>query len=151
MENKTRYQPITLPSDCLQVLKGFGSLPDKPLGRADVIRRSLHAVEHRIEKAGGRWKSTDLYKLIRPNYRWLYTLHNTNYYSDGEIDGLISRLLTVPDAPKRQPLTVVAIRLYSWIADWSMVSKLELDYDIPVPEDWYMTVARYHWIDQTSV
>jgi hypothetical protein len=53
----------------------------------------------------------------------------------------------VPDAPKRQPLTVAAIRFYSWTLDWYLLSKdPTVEYNMDLPEDWYSTVYRYHWI-----
>jgi hypothetical protein len=115
--------------------------------RQEVIRNALYAVLFRLEANHNDWKATKLGGLIRSHYRWLWPLENTSYYADGEVDGLFSRLLTVPDAPKRQPLTVAAIRFYSWTLDWYLLSKdPTVEYNMDLPEDWYSTVYRYHWI-----
>lgn len=150
MPERTRYQPITLPADCLEILRGCARF-EKPMPRAEAIKNALYAVLFRLEANGDNWKATKLNDLIQSRYRWLYPRHNTQYYSDGEIDGLISRLLTVPDAPKRQPLTVAAIRFYAWTLDWSMVSGEPLNYTMSIPQNWWDTVCRFHWIDQAKV
>ena len=150
MSDRTRYQPITLPGDCLEILRGFAKLPNR-LGRTSVIKNALYSTLFRLEANRNDWKATNLDDLIRSRYRWLYPTHNTQYYTDGEIDGLISRLLTVPDAPKRQPLTVAAIRFYAYLTDWSMLSGEPLNYTMPIPQNWWDTVCRFHWIDQAKV
>ena len=151
MPERTRYQAVTLPADCLAIWKGCAKF-ERFMPRNEVVRNALYAVLFRLEANKDNWKATNLDTLIRSRYRWLYKLENTSYYADGEIDGLFSRLLTVPDAPKRQPLTVAAIRFYALTLDWSILSKdPTVEYNMDLPADWWATVAQFHWIDQAAL
>ncbi len=151
MPERSRYHQISIPSDCLEIWRGCARF-ERPMPRAEVIRNALYAVLFRLEANHNDWKATKLDDLIRSRYRWLYPIYNTAYYADGEIDGLFSRLLTVPDAPKRQPLTVAAIRFYAWTLDWSILSKdPTVEYNVDLPVNWWEAVARFHWIDQVRV